>query len=81
MDSSIKIAFKNSFDKSLLSKINGVHAVINDEHGFKLTCDNNPAIREEIFALAVQLNNPIMRLEPHAEDLESIFRQLTTQAN
>lgn len=74
----IEVAFKNNIQLSLLQQIKGVSQVITQgKNGFQIKSKATIDVREELFALAVAQNNPIMELSKQSENLESIFKQLT----
>lgn len=75
----IEIAFKKAVDPKKIAQLSGVEKVTGTDREFSLICDSNEQVREQLFKLAVDLNNPIMALERKKEDLENVFRQLTDQ--
>ncbi|MFY0674205.1 MAG: gliding motility-associated ABC transporter ATP-binding subunit GldA [Bacteroidia bacterium] len=75
----ITLEFKNKITDKALQSIEGVHKVFNKEGSLVVSAKTDADVREKIFNLAVEQNNPIMRMEPVVEDLENIFRQLTQE--
>jgi ABC-2 type transport system ATP-binding protein len=75
----ITLEFKNKMADQALQRIEGVHKVFNKEGKLVVSAKTDADVREKIFQLAVEQNNPIMRMEPVVEDLENIFRQLTQE--
>ena len=74
----IDVEFKQPVDTQHLAAIPGVQEVqiLVGAH-YQLTVDARSDIREKVFALAVEQNNPILTLQRSSRDLESVFRSLT----
>lgn len=74
----IEVEFTAPVDENALHSIPGVLEVATTARAFyRLSVDARTDIREKIFALAVDKNNPILTLHRTHRDLESVFRQLT----
>lgn len=74
----IDVEFKQAMDTKQLAAIPGVQEVqtLVGSH-YQLTVDARSDIREKVFALAVEQQNPILTLQRSSRDLESVFRSLT----
>lgn len=74
----IDVEFKQAMNPQQLASIPGVQEVQTlVGHQYQLTVDARSDIREKVFALAVEQNNPILTLQRSSRDLESVFRSLT----
>ena len=75
---SVIVQFKESVDKSILEKLNGVTKVeqLQATH-YKLQTANPEAVRKQILEIALQQNLNIISLQSENQSLENIFKTLT----
>lgn len=76
----IDVAFKRPVDEEKLAALAGVNTV--NKMGpaeYQLLVSDRDDIREQIFAVAVADNNPILTLQRSSRDLAAVFRSLTQQ--
>ena len=76
----ITLEFKNDIAFHKIEALEGVYDVTEELGKIVVTGDNEVVLRERIFNLASDENNPILRMEPATESLENVFRQLTAKA-
>lgn len=70
------IKFKNPVSKEHITVIEGIIAAQQNEDKWIITTTERD-IREDIFNLAVKLNNPVLEMNSMGENLETIFQELT----
>jgi ABC-2 type transport system ATP-binding protein len=74
----VEVAFKNAIEVHKLEQVDGVKRVVkNDDGSFRLIADQGADVREQLFRLAVEMDNPVMELSKSRRNLEDVFRQLT----
>lgn len=76
----IDVAFKHPVADEKLTALAGVNTV--NKMGpaqYQLLVSDRDDIREQIFAVAVAANNPILTLKRSSRDLAAVFRSLTQQ--
>lgn len=76
----VKVQFKNTLDPKSLKSLPSIAKVEGDGKSFTLFVSGKHDVREALFHLAVQHQNPILELNREKGNLESIFRQLTKKA-
>jgi ABC-2 type transport system ATP-binding protein len=87
-NSSIKtiiVSFKENIDENMLKKLQGVKSIYTSEgHGaalFKIQCENADVIKNNILQLAVEQHLNIISLQTETNNLEAVFRNLTSEKN
>jgi ABC-2 type transport system ATP-binding protein len=72
----VQVEFKESIDKSLLSKINGIHKVTGDNQ-LTIEYSGDEDIREILFRFAVENKYTLLNLNIEKQSLEDVFQQVT----
>ena len=72
----MQVEFKESIDKSLLSKINGIHKVTGDNQ-LTIEYSGDEDIREILFRFAVENKYTLLNLNIEKQSLEDVFQQVT----
>ncbi len=72
----VQVEFKESIDKSLLSKINGIHKVSGDNQ-LTIEYSGDEDIREILFRFAVENKYTLLNLNIEKQSLEDVFQQVT----
>ena len=74
----VVVAFKESVDKRLLEKLNGVSKVEQLQNNqYKLQTAIPEAVRKQLMEIALQQNLNIVSLQSENQSLETIFKTLT----
>ena len=72
------IEFKDGINTERIQKLNGVDKVVRLEgNKFIIEFDSKIDIRQDIFNLAVQMNNAVLSLQLKEKSLEEVFSELT----
>jgi ABC-2 type transport system ATP-binding protein len=72
------VQFKETVDKNLLQKLDGVSIVEESQPGyFKLQTTNPESVRKQVLELSLQHNLNIVSLQSESQSLEEVFRSLT----
>lgn len=81
----IIVSFKENIDENMLKKLQGVKSIYASEgHGaalFKIQCENADVIKNNILQLAVEQHLNIISLQTETNNLEAVFRNLTSEKN
>ena len=72
----VQVEFKERIDKSLLSKINGIHKVSGDNQ-LTIEYSGDEDIREILFRFAVENKYTLLNLNIEKQSLEDVFQQVT----
>ncbi len=72
----VQVEFKERIDKSLLSKINGIHKVTGDNQ-LTIEYSGDEDIREILFRFAVENKYTLLNLNIEKQSLEDVFQQVT----
>ncbi len=73
------VEFKNPVDIDLLKKINGILAIKPAQHAtFSIQCSNADELKKELLKLSIDKNLDIVSLKSETQNLESVFKSLTT---
>ncbi len=76
---SVLVAFKENVDISQLEKISTVAAVKQiDASHFNLICSDADVVKKQLLQLSIERNLNIVSLQTEAQNLESVFKSLTT---
>lgn len=75
----LRVEFKNKVEQKTLQNIPGIEQAEEQPHGWLLRCDAGKDIRDKIFRFAVDTGNPIVSLQKEGENLEQVFRELTSE--
>ena len=72
----VQVEFKERIDKSLISKINGIHKV-SGENQLTIEYSGEEDIREILFRFAVENKYTLLNLNIEKQSLEDVFQQVT----
>lgn len=73
----VVVQFKNNMNATRLEQIEGVLEVGREEESYTLVTSGNVDVREAVFGVAVEENNPILSMTKQAGNLENVFLELT----
>lgn len=73
----VVVQFKNHMKAAKLEKIDGVLEVGREEETYTLVTEGTVDVREAVFGVAVEENNPILSMTKRAGNLENVFLELT----
>ncbi|MDD2634763.1 MAG: gliding motility-associated ABC transporter ATP-binding subunit GldA [Bacteroidales bacterium] len=77
---SLLIEFKEGINTERIQKLNGVKKVVRLEgNKFIIEFDSEIDIRQDVFNLAVQMNNTVLNLQLKEKSLEEVFSELTNK--
>lgn len=77
----MNVLFKNSMEYQKLMNIDGVSKIENDKgNSFSIYFDADKNVSEEIFDLAVNEGNKILRMAQEDKTIESVFQKITSKS-
>lgn len=75
----VTVEFKNKVDIELLKKLTGVIEIKNIQQStFNIQCSNAEELKKVLLKLSVENNLDIVSLQSESQNLESVFKSLTT---
>ena len=75
----INVEFKGNVDVELLKKLSGVIEIKNVQQSiFNIQCSNAEELKKELLKLSLANNLDIVSLQSETQNLESVFKSLTT---
>ena len=75
----VTVEFKNKVDVQLLKKLNAAIEVKNIQYSiFNIKCSNTDSVRKQLLQLSIDHNLNIVSLQSETQNLESVFKSLTT---
>ena len=75
----VTVEFKETVDIVLLKKLNNVIEVKNVQYStFNIKCSNTDSVRKQLLQLSIDHNLNIVSLQSETQNLESVFKSLTT---
>jgi ABC-2 type transport system ATP-binding protein len=75
----VVVEFKGPVDPGLLKKLKGIIEVKNiQQSSFNIQCSNAEELKKELLKLSIEQNFDIVSLKSETQNLESVFKSLTT---
>ena len=74
----LQVQFKKPMAEATFKKMKEVVEVQQQKDGnYRIVTDGSRDLREDVFSLAVEAQNPILAMSQNTESLENIFQQIT----
>ena len=75
----VTVEFKETVDIELLKKLKGIIEIKNIQRSiFNIQCSNADSVRKQLLQLSIDHNLNIISLQSETQNLESVFKSLTT---
>ncbi|MFT3909994.1 MAG: gliding motility-associated ABC transporter ATP-binding subunit GldA [Ferruginibacter sp.] len=75
----VKVEFKEAVNIDLIKKLQGVISVDNIQNStFNIQCSNADALKKQLLQFSIEHNLNIVSLQSETQNLESVFKSLTT---
>ncbi len=78
-DQFVTVSFKETVDMELLKKLKHAIEIINKQNStYNIQCSNAEELKKELLKLSIEHNLNIVSLQSETQNLESVFKSLTT---